>query len=60
MGIIRADEIRGFSVDERILCPDCAATEKLDGSMDLTPDNLIVEGEMDEDFYFCDECKKRF
>ena len=56
MGIIAETDIRGYSLDEQIVCPECITQEDqkdLKQSQIVTEDFLLKKDER----YFCDRCK---
>jgi hypothetical protein len=60
MGYFKSDEIAGIRDDQgKIYCMECATAEQQD---ELTEEQIISTKEIEdpeEDFYFCDVCKKR-
>ena len=59
MSFISYEKIRGYEVDGKMLCPDCAEKVNLDSikETDIITEHRVEEG--DEGYYFCDSCDKR-
>jgi uncharacterized protein with PIN domain len=57
MAHIKGEDVRGYEVEGKILCSDCMGKDAL---TEIVEDQILTESEMEEeDFYFCDECKKQ-
>ncbi len=58
MGIIKNDDIVGYSFQGKFVCTDCATDDDL---KELKEDEVITSDdvEREEALYFCDECKKQ-
>lgn len=57
MSVIKMDEIMAYQIKEETVCTDCATKDETD---DLTLDDVILESSRDdEEFTFCDRCKKQ-
>jgi hypothetical protein len=55
MGIIKQDEIRGYSIDGKIYCLECAEKNFSNGVLDKCSENeIITEQIIGDDLYFCD------
>jgi hypothetical protein len=55
-GQIKPEDIRGYRLGEEFVCGECLNDEERE---DLKGDNFLTDQGMDEeDFYFCDRCKK--
>ena len=58
MAIIKKEDIRGYHIDGRLICPGCTTEDDLKS---LKEDELLMDDHLkrsDEVLYFCDECKK--
>ena len=55
MGIVKNDDIRGYVVEEEIVCDECVTAKERE---DSTEEEVLVEDE--EVTRFCDRCKKQF
>jgi hypothetical protein len=57
MGYIKGEDIRGYYFNNTVVCNNCVTPEDLN---ELQEDQIITETEMTEDdYYFCDRCKKQ-
>ena len=56
MAVFRHEEIAGFRVNEKILCPKCVNNQE-----EFTQENILTSHEVEEseDYYFCDECGEK-
>ena len=57
MGIIAETDIRGYRLEEKIVCPECIETEDQE---DLKQSQIITDDELQktDERYFCDRCEK--
>jgi hypothetical protein len=53
---IRKEDVLGVNVQDKIFCIDCVSDADLD---DAEAGDFILDAEDDENFIFCDVCKKR-
>ena len=58
MGVINTDEIRGYYVDQEMVCEKCANEEE---TKDLKEGEFITNDSADDPakLFFCDRCKER-
>jgi hypothetical protein len=59
MGYYKLDEIAAIRDDQgKMSCMECATKEEL---AELTEDQIVTDKEVEdeENFFFCDDCKKR-
>ena len=60
MGFIKNKDIRGYWINEKLVCPVCVTADEgitLDG---ITAEDVLTDPEIDEeDLYFCDRCGER-
>lgn len=54
--IIRKEEVIAVNVQEQLYCIDCIKDTDMDNA---EADDLVFENEDDDNFIFCDVCKKR-
>ena len=56
MALIKNDDVIGYIVGEKHVCPECATQEE---QRDVTLDNILTENDHEiEGRYFCDRCKE--
>jgi len=55
MSIVKKEDIKGYRVDQEIVCEDCISAEELD---DVLEGDILFEDNAD-DLVFCDRCKSR-
>jgi hypothetical protein len=56
MSIVKRDDIKGYRVDQEIVCDDCISVEELD---DVLESDILFQNDADDDLVFCDLCKSR-
>jgi len=56
MGRFKEDEVAAYNLGEELVCTACAGADEL---TDLTQDQVVLDSELEEEFAFCDRCKKR-
>lgn len=59
MGYIEVEEIRGYLLDQQVVCSECMRSN--DSTDDVERQDIITDYDVDNDegFYFCDRCNKR-
>ena len=55
MGYIKGEDVRGYQFTNEIICSECIKSEELS---EVTEDEILCDFS-EEDFYFCDRCKKQ-
>jgi hypothetical protein len=56
MSIVKKEDIKGYRVDQEIVCDDCISAEELD---DVLESDILFQNDADDDLVFCDRCKSR-
>ena len=58
MGVIKVEEIVGFFIGEECVCCNCIQTPE---ESEMIQEKVIVQSalETEDNYYFCDRCKKR-
>ena len=64
MTVVKAGDVLAYRIGEELVCGDCLNDKEKEalGKRDFTLDQILTREEVennDEDYYFCDRCKKR-
>jgi uncharacterized protein with PIN domain len=61
MSTIKREDVVGYYVDDRTLCPECYNALGNSDESSLTEDDILTqkEAEASDDLIFCDECKQK-
>jgi hypothetical protein len=57
MGSIKDEDVRGYWIEDILICKDCVDKGEVEG---MEKEDILTESDMDEGAdYICDRCKRR-
>jgi len=56
VGIYEEEDIKGYFVGEKVVCPECLTDNE---EVEAKEEDLILQEKLEEKAYFCDRCKKK-